>query len=64
MLQSKLSNKEYEIIYEASDYIKLIYGIPPKESVEYIFAFFIEDMFIEFEQPVKLIKEYFKYSFS
>ncbi len=64
MKQQDLSRSEDEMIYGVSDEIRLIYGIGPLESIEYIFNYFLEEKYVDYEEPVKLIRNCFNNSFN
>jgi hypothetical protein len=64
MLSGSLSSKEDGMIYHINDELRLIYGLGAKESIQYIFDYYLKELYIEYEQPVKMIRKYFTNSFN
>jgi hypothetical protein len=61
---NNFSYDENRRIVDILSYISLIYGLKYSEIGEYIHNYFMGDKFLTFEEPVRLIKEYFKNSFN
>lgn len=60
----QLGKYQLFIIYEITDYLRLIYNLTDEECNEYIADFFLVQKFLLFEKPVKLTLEHFKNSFN
>jgi len=64
MSLEKLGHREYTMIYNVSEKLELIYGLSLEESIEYICNYFSNELYIEYELPVKMIQECFTNSFN
>jgi hypothetical protein len=59
-----IGKSESNIIGEISRNLQLIYHLDYEESMEYIGEYFLNDKFVIFEEPVRLVKDFFKNSFN
>jgi hypothetical protein len=57
-----LSYDENQRIVDILKHVSLIYDLKYSEAGEYIHNYFMEEKFLIFEEPVRLISEYFKNS--
>jgi hypothetical protein len=59
-----LSGKEHDIINKIHEHLMLIYGLDSDICFQYIGDYFFEQKYIIFEEPVRLVHDYFKNSFN
>jgi hypothetical protein len=64
ILLNDFGSKEFRIIDELYTYLRLIYDLDYNIAYEYIGEYFLDDKCIKFEEPVRLVRDYFKNSFS
>lgn len=64
ILLNDFGNNEFKVIDEIYNHLRLIYGLDYNTSFEYIGQYFLDDKCIIFEEPVRLVKDYFKNSFN
>jgi hypothetical protein len=60
-----LDDFDYDNSHKLMDifsYVKKIYGLEHNESSDYVRSYFIDEKFREFENPIRLMNEYFKNS--
>jgi hypothetical protein len=61
---NSIDNTEYDKINEIYYYLNVIYNLDYETSVSYIGRYFLEEKYIIFEVPFRLILEYFRDSFN
>jgi len=59
-----IGENEFETIDVISKHLELIYNIEYKVAVQYIGSYFLDEKYVIFEQPVRLVREYFRNSFN
>jgi len=59
-----LDKRETSIVSELYEYLRLLYGLNGSIINEYIIRYFIEEKWETFEEPVRLINEYYSNSFN
>lgn len=64
IMLDNIGRKEYNMINEISEHLSFIYGLDYKTTMEYIGEYFLNDKCIIFEEPVRLVKDYFRNSFN
>lgn len=60
--QNKLSLIEKHFLVDLSEDLELIYAIKEDKAGEYISNYFMNDMYVKFEKPVRYMKQAFPYS--
>lgn len=66
-IKAAIQTKEFDWVdssrvYEIIVYIKKLYGLKPEEYGEYINEYFLDEKFLVFEKPIRIINEFFKNS--
>ena len=59
-----IGENEFGTIDVISKHLELIYNIEYKVAVQYIGSYFLDEKYVIFEQPVRLVREYFRNSFN
>jgi hypothetical protein len=62
ILLDELDYDDSHKLMDIFSYVKKIYGLEHNESGDYVRSYFIDEKFREFENPIRLMNEYFKNS--
>lgn len=61
---NNIDDNDYNIINEIYYYLNIIYNLDYETSVGYIGKYFLEEKYIKFEVPFRLVLEYFRDSYN
>ena len=57
------TKKESAQLFSIFIYLNTIYGLDKQTSFDYILEYFLDEKYRHFEEPVRLMREYFRNSF-
>jgi hypothetical protein len=64
IISNDIGGDEYSLIVQIYNHLEMIYGLDYATGIEYIGTYFLDDKCVVFEEPVRLVREYFKNSFN
>jgi len=64
ILINEISGDEFVAINKICEHLALIYGLDYDTNMAYVGEYFLKDKCVIFEEPVRLVRNYFKNSFN